>query len=101
MVLKKTLRVAHLGSLTQLTSSKSRTEIDNHADTTVVGAKTSLVIQYFECPVHVYSYDGLPNKEEHCIVSAVAAYNHPETSEVFMLTFHQAILTMSFSYVYL
>jgi hypothetical protein len=58
-----------------------RTELDNHADTCVVG-KNSALVRYNEDV-------GAANCQT---VSAVVAYDNPTTGEVYMLTIHQAIL---------
>ena len=72
---------------------ESRAELDNHADTCVVGTNTALVIQDFGQPVRVHGYDETVSNVDNCkTVSAVMAYMHPETGEEFMLIIHQAIL---------
>lgn len=70
-----------------------RMELDSHADTCVVGKDTALIIQDFERPVQVHGYLGDVGKARNCkTVSAVVAYDHPETGETFFLVIHQAIL---------
>ena len=43
--------------------------------------------------LHVHGYTGEISPDENChIVSAMVAYDHPETGDTFMLVFNQAIL---------
>jgi hypothetical protein len=46
-----------LGSIHVEGDTESRTELDSHADTCVVGEETALVIHDFEQPVRVFGYD--------------------------------------------
>ena len=71
----------------------TKTKLDSHADTTAVGTSTALVIHDYEQPVCVHRYTGEILPDENCrIVSAVVAYDHPETGHTFMLVLNQAIL---------
>ena len=85
--------MAQLGSYAQVSDNDTRTELNSHADTTAAGTSMVLVIHDYEQPVCEHGYTGevLPD-ENCCIVSAVAAYDHPETGDTFMLVFNQAIL---------
>jgi hypothetical protein len=66
-----------------------RTELDNNADTCVVGEDTALIIHDFERPVRVFGYDDDVGPASNCkTVSAVVAYDHPETGEVYMIVIH-------------
>jgi hypothetical protein len=59
----------------------------------VIGEETVLVIHDFEQPVRVFGYDeAIGQATNFKTVSAVIAYDHPETGEKYMLTVHQAIL---------
>ena len=52
-----------------------------------------VLIHDYEQPIHVHGYTGEVSPDENCcIVSAVVAYDHPETGGTFMLVFNQAIL---------
>ena len=70
-----------------------RTELDSHADTSVVGKESALLIHDYETPVHVHGYtEEVGRSFNCCVVSAVIAYDHPEMGDVYMLVIHQAIL---------
>ena len=66
--------------------------MDSHADTCVVGHDTALVIQDFGRQVTVHGYMDDIGSAKCKTVSAVVAYDHPETGDTFMLVIHQAIL---------
>jgi hypothetical protein len=69
----------------------SRTEMDNHADTCVVGQEC-LVFHDFDRPVNVAGFDtSLGTVKNRSVVSAAVAYDDPTTGEVIMLVVHQAI----------
>ena len=86
--------VCTLGSLGTKTSLlEKRTELDSHADTSVVGHDTALLIHDYETPVRVQGYNGDVGERSNCrIVSAAVAYDHPASGDVYMLVIHQAIL---------
>ena len=88
------IRTTNLGALTATTSqTECRSEIDNHADTCVVGTKTALLIHDYDRPVKVHGYDDGVREIEACrTVRAVIAYDHPESGDTYMLVLHQAIL---------
>ena len=69
----------------------SRTELDSHADVTVLG-KNVLVLTDFDRPVTVTGYDpaspSLPNVKT---VGAAVAYDDPKTGQTIMLTINQAL----------
>ena len=70
-----------------------RIELDSHADTSVVGETTGLLIHDYNRPVRVHGYDESVGQAKNCkTVSAVVAYDHPATGETFFLVIHQAIL---------
>ena len=72
---------------------EARSELDSHADQSIVGEAMSLIIQDFEQPVTVKGYDGKTAMDhDRRTVSAVVAYDHPRTGETFYLIIHQAIL---------
>ena len=86
-----------LGSLGTKTSLlEQRTELDSHADTSMVGCDTALLIHDYETPVRVQGYNEDVGERSNCrIVSAVVAYDHPVSGDVCMLVIHQAILIPS------
>ena len=87
------LRTVRIGSLQAGDSQETRTELDSHADTCVVGQHTALLIHDFDRQVRVHGYDEAIGQAVNCrTVSAVIAYDHPETGEVYMLILHQAIM---------
>ena len=72
---------------------EQRTELDSHADTSVVGKELALLIHDYDTPVCVHGYTEEVAHSSNCrIISAVIAYDHPETGDVYMLVIHQAIL---------
>ena len=90
-VIKSVQILGSLGTRTSLL--EQRTELDSHADTCVVGHDTALLIHDYESLVRVQGYNEDVGEWSNCrIVSAVVAYNHPATGEVYMLVIHQAIL---------
>ena len=83
------MRVGKLDSDYQ--TQESRTELDSHADVTVVG-KHALVLTDFNRPVTVTGYNPA-NKPMHNVktVGAAIAYDDPTTGATIMLTIHQAL----------
>ena len=87
------IQTVRVGSLTVDDGIEFRTELDSHADTCVVGQGTALLIQDFDQPVRVHRYDKAIGQARNCrTVSAMIAYDHLETGEVYYLVIHQAIL---------
>ena len=87
----KTIQIGSLG--TGVSLLEQRTELDSHADTSVVGQSTALLIHDFMTPVHVHGYVQSVGQSANCrTVSAVVAYDHPMNGNVYMLVIHQAIL---------
>ena len=87
-----TMRVGKLNFTEEATRlSTSRTELDSHADVTVLG-KNVLVLTDFDRPVTVTGYNpaspSLPNVKT---VGAVVAYDDPMTGQTIMLTINQAL----------
>ena len=88
----KIIRIGNISSSNN-SANENRSELDTHADTCVFGKDTALITQDFDQPVKVLGYDGAIGGKESCrTVTAVVAYDHPATGEVFYLHFHQAIL---------
>ncbi len=81
-----------IGSLQADSNLEIRSETDSHADTTVIGDTTALVIQDFDRPVRVYGYDKTVAEAKCKTVSGVLAYDDPITKKTFMLVLHQALL---------
>ena len=88
------IRTTRLGALMATTSqTECRSELENHADTCVVGTKTALLIHDYDRPVNVHGSDEGVGEIEACrTVSAVIVYDHPESGDTYMLLLHQAIL---------
>jgi hypothetical protein len=84
-----------IGNVSMSTTTREdevRTELDNHADTCVVGDNTALVIHEFDQTVRVHGYTKSIGAMKAKTVSAVVAYDHPETGDTYMLVIHQVIL---------
>jgi hypothetical protein len=84
-----------IGNVSMSTTTREdevRTELDNHANTCVVGDNTALVIHEFDQTVRVHGYTESIGAMKAKTVSAVVAYDHPETGDIYMLVIHQAIL---------
>ena len=93
-VIRSVWTLGCLGAKTSLL--EQRTELDSHADTSVVGRNTALLIHDYETPVRVQGYNEDAGKRSNCrIVSAVVAYDHPASGDVYILVIHQAILIPS------
>ena len=84
--------VQTLGSLGTKTSLlEQRTELNSHADTSVVGRNTALLIHDYETPVQVQGYNEDIRERSNCCI-VIVAYDHPASGDVYMLVIHQAIL---------
>ena len=80
-----TMRVGKLG-LNHTALLTSRTELDSHADVSVVG-HNALILTNFERPVTVFGYDPTSKPLENVrTVGAALAYDHPETGQTIILT---------------
>ena len=88
------LRTVRIGSITNNGHKvESRSELDNHADTCVVGPDTALLIHDFDRPVRVHGYKEDVGTVNNCrTVSVVLVYDHPESGKVYMLVLYRAIL---------
>ena len=76
-----------------ISQTECRCELDNHADTCMVGTKTDLLINDYEIPVQLHGYDKGVGEMEACyMVSSVIAYDHPESGDMYILVLRQAIL---------
>ena len=68
----------------------SRTDLDSHADTCVVGAN-SLVMHDYECPVKETGYDVMDGYKTCKTVTATLTYNDPSDGTPIILVVQQAI----------
>ena len=66
------------------------TDIDNHADTCVVGSN-ALILHVHNRPVHVTGYDDTLESKVYETVSAALAYDDPKTGNTAILVVNQAI----------
>jgi hypothetical protein len=77
--------------LTSTESDHGRCEIDNHADTCVLG-NDCVILQDFERTVNVVGYDDSQGVREGCrTVTGAVAYDDPMSGEVIIIVIHQAI----------
>ena len=65
-------------------------ELYSHADTCVIG-KDCLILNDYERPVTLYSYDRSLGAQSFCTVSAVLGYIDPKSGQTYHLVIHQAI----------
>jgi len=65
-------------------------ELDSHADTCVVG-KNALIVEDFDRPVNVTSYNKEEGHMRACIMTGALAYNDPKLGESAILIVHQSI----------
>ena len=74
-------------------AEEQRTDLDNHADTTVVSDETALEIYDYNTPVRVHGYDDGVGRRPNCrMIGAVVAYDDPADGRAWMLVFNQSIL---------
>ena len=85
-----TIKVGIVESATYSQSNYSTIQINNNADTTVLGSNC-LPIHYFERLVYVSGWDASAGSVEWPIISGSIAYYHPISGQVYMLVYHQAI----------
>ena len=78
-----------------------RTELDSHADTSVVSPAIVLILHDFEHPVALSGYDGSVGSTEAQVVSAAIAYDCPATGDTYMLVIHQAVAVPSMQHILL
>ena len=77
-------------SLGLTASNETTLEIDNHADTCVVG-KQALIIYDYERPVSVQAYDPSLGTQQYRTVSAVVGYECLRSGKTYLMVLHQAI----------
>ena len=86
-----TQRVVHVSSLQRHEYAEATTDVDNHADTCVVG-KHALITHVFNRTVTVSGYDPAQGTiKDMQIVSAQIAYDCPKTGEVIIVNINQAV----------
>ena len=78
-----------------------RTELDNHADTSVVSPSAALIFHDFERPVNISGYDGSVGSTQAQVVIAAVAYDCPATGDTYMLVVHQAVAVPSMQHILL
>ena len=89
------LKVVRIGQMfAEGGGSDGRSEIDDHADTCVVGKETALMTHDWGQKVRVVGHDDTVSGDTsiHDTVSAVVACDHPATGVACMLVIHQAML---------
>ena len=86
------MRTLTVGSLMSLQDeSETRTKLDSHADTCVVG-KNALIVHDYDRKVNVTGYDPIqPTEKSLRIVSAALAYDDSKSGKVTILVLNQAI----------
>ena len=85
-----TIKVGRVQSATSLQSNESAMEIDNHADTTLLGSNF-LPIHDFGRSADVSWWDASAESFECPTISGSISYDHPKIGQVYMLIYHQAI----------
>jgi hypothetical protein len=65
-------------------------ELDSHADTCVLG-RGALIIQDYDRPVNVTSYDPALGNKIYQTVTGVLGFVHPRTGQLYHLVLHQCI----------
>jgi hypothetical protein len=71
-------------------SKETTLEMDSHADTCVLG-NGALIVQDFNRPVNVTSYDPSLGNKIYQTVTGVLGYVHPRTGQMYHLVIHQGI----------
>ena len=84
-----TVKLGRVEAASSLKSNDSTMEINNHADTTVLGSNC-LPIHDFEISVDVSGWDASSDGVECPKISGAIAYDHPISGQVYMLVYHQA-----------
>ena len=69
----------------------ARCELDLHADTCVLGSNFKLIELTGEVVDVVPHHKEYDSKKDVLIVSAATAWTHPDTGEMFILDYHQAL----------
>ena len=82
-----TIKVGRVQSATSLQSNESAIEIDNHADTKVLGSNF-LPIHDFRKLAYVYGWYASAGSVKRPTISEAIAYDHPKSGKVYMLVYH-------------
>ena len=85
-----TIKLGRVQSATSIHSNYSAMEIDNHADTTVLGSNY-LPIHDFGISVDVSGWEAVSWSVECPTISGDIAYDHLTSEKVYMLVYHQAV----------
>ena len=85
-----TIKVGIVEAAPSSQSNESTTEIDNHADTAVLGSNCQLVHD-FEISLDVYGCDASAGSVECTTIFKDIACDHPISGKVYILVYHQTI----------
>ena len=85
-----TIKVVRVEAATSSQSNESTMEIDNNADTAVVGL-ICLPVHYFERSVELSGWDASAGSVECPAIFGAIAYDHLISRKVYMLVYHQVI----------
>ena len=85
-----TIKVGRIQSATSLQSNEYSMEINNHADTRLLGSNF-LPIHYFGRLVDVSGWDVSAGSVEGPTISGAIAYDHLISGQVYMLVYHKSI----------
>jgi hypothetical protein len=84
-------RAKSTSNIAALASQLSRSEMDSHADTCVVGSE-ALIVYDFKRPVNVTGFDPSKGSVKNLnIVTAAVAYDDPNNGQTLILILHQVI----------
>ena len=87
----RTIKIGRIETDTSsLIGSSGTMEIDNHADTTVLG-RECLPFHDYEQPVDVVGYNPKLGSQQCPTISGAVAYDHPVTGQIYILEYHQVV----------
>ena len=75
---------------------ESRLEMDNHADTVVIGHRY-FPIQYYGRPINVYGYYPVESTKDFMNITGTVAYDHPQSGKWYIIVYNQVIYCNHFS----
>ena len=79
------------GKVTSTVDCETNTELDSHAEQSLVG-RNALIVHDYDRPINIVGYDpDGPVRKSLKTVSAALAYTLPETGETVILVIHQAV----------
>ena len=92
----RTIKIGRLDAAksSQLLDNGTTMEVDNHADTTVLG-KDALIVHDWDRPVNVSGYDPKTGSTECPTITGAVAYDDPFTGQTYIFVYHQAISVKS------